>query len=141
MPLQVEPIEEPSLNLTSMLDVVLLLVIFFMVGTQFADEDEKQYEINLPTVTEAQPLTGTPDEIEVNIRRDGQLLLGTREVSVQELSDELKRAQANYPRQIVIVRGDAEGPYQNVMTVLGICRQANINAIQLANRVERGGGS
>jgi len=141
MPLQIEPIEEPSLNLTSMLDVVLLLVIFFMVGTQFADEDERKYEIQLPTVTQAQPLTGTPDEIVVNVRKDGQIFVGSREVTPEQLTNELREARRNYARQTVIVRGDADGPYQHVMTVIGVCRQVQITNIQLANRVDSGGGA
>lgn len=138
MPLQIEPIEEPTLNLTPMIDIVLLLVIFFMVGTKFADEDEKQYEINLPTVTDAQPLTGMPDELVVNVRRNGEFFLGTEQVTVEQLGTRLREAQRNFARQAVVVRGDADGPYQHVMTVLGICRQSRITNVQLANRLEQG---
>ncbi len=136
MPLKLETIEEPSLNLTPMIDIVLLLVIFFMVGTQFTEE-EKQYDIQLPTVSEAQPLTSMPDEIVVNVRRDGTLFLGSQPVTVEELEQALKEAQQRFARQTVVVRGDAEGPYQNVMTVLNLCRRARIQNVQLANRVEQ----
>ena len=49
MPLKTETVEEPTLNLTPMIDIVFLLIIFFMVGTQFA-QMENQYDIQLPTI-------------------------------------------------------------------------------------------
>lgn len=135
MPLKVESVEEPSLNLTPMIDVVLLLVIFFMVGTQFAEE-ESEYDVTLPTVTHAQPLTAAPDELVVNVRRDGQIFLDRQAVSPRELLEQLRAARERYARQAVVVRGDAEGEYQNIMSVLDACRRAGIVNVQLANRVE-----
>ncbi|MCA9053777.1 MAG: biopolymer transporter ExbD [Planctomycetaceae bacterium] len=133
MPLKVEAPEEPTMNMTPMIDIVLLLVIFFMVGTQFTEE-ESQFDIELPTVAKAEPLTGGPDAITVSVHRDGSFTLGNRTVSTSELERELRAAQARYARQAVIVRGDGPGPYQHVMTVLDICRRSKIVNIQLANR-------
>mgnify|MGYP002624319898 CR=1 len=137
MPLKLEPMEEPSLNLTPMIDVVLQLVIFFLVGTEFI-KTERQYEVDLPEVTEAQPLMSLPDELVVNVSRDGRFFLGERGVSPEELEGELRAAGQRYTDQSVVIRADAAGPYQHVMTVLNICHRAGISNIQLANRV--GGG-
>jgi biopolymer transport protein ExbD len=123
------------MNMTPMIDVVLLLVIFFMVGTQFA-ENESQFDIELPTVARAEPLTGAPDALTVSIHRDGGIALNERTVTQAELERELRAAQTRYARQAVVVRGDGPGPYQHVMTVLDICRRAQIVNIQLANRVD-----
>lgn len=138
MPLKVEAPDEPTMNMTPMIDVVLLLVIFFMVGTQFSEE-ENQFDIQLPTVAQAEPLTGGPDALTVNVQRDGSMLLNSRTVTASDLERELRAAQARYARQAVIVRGDGPGPYQHVMTVLDICRRAQIVNIQLANRVDAQG--
>ena len=99
MPLKMTDLEEPALNLVPMVDVVLQLVIFFMVGTQFVEQDrlrEQQYEIELPTVTDAQPLTGLPDEIVVNVAGDGQIFVGqeprTREALETDLRDAFDKA-------------------------------------------------
>lgn len=135
MPLKVDAPEEPSMNMTPMIDVVLLLVIFFMVGTQFA-ESESEYDIELPTVSTAQPLTGGPDALTIHVHREGTLRLGERVISARELERELRAARERYPQQTVIVRGDAQGPYQHVMTVLDLCRRARIVNVQLANRID-----
>jgi biopolymer transport protein ExbD len=137
MPLKLDPIEEPALNLTPMIDVVLNLVIFFLVTTQIA-KDERQYEVELPKVTEARPLTALPDAITVNVGSDGALYLGREPRTPDELERELRTAAERYPEQAVVIRGDANGLYQHVMSVLNICHRANISNVQLANQI---GGS
>ena len=140
MPLKTDQIEEPGLNLTPMIDIVLLLVIFFMVGTQFARE-ESQFEIELPKVAEAQPLTALPDELIVNVAEDGSISIYGETKSLEEVEAELVAARQRYADQVVIIRGDADGRYQNVMTILDLCKRARISNIQLANRVEDGPGA
>lgn len=135
MPLKTQEMEEPALNLTPMIDIVFLLVIFFMVGTQFT-EDESQFEIVLPTVSDAQPLTALPDEIVINVTSDGSIFLGSEPKTAVELETELRAAAKRYADQAVVIRGDHSGPYQHPMTVINICKRAKIKVIQLANRIE-----
>lgn len=139
MPLKTHPPEEPALNLTPMIDIVLLLVIFFMVGTQFTNA-ERQYEIDLPSVSVAQPLTALPDEIVVNVARDGTIYLKDDAVSVAELRELLKEAHERYADQAVIVRGDSAVDYQRIMDVLSLCQQVQITNVQLANQLAQEGG-
>ncbi len=89
MPLKTETPDDPGINLTPMVDVVFLLVIFFMVGTQFA-ETEKYHEINLPSVTDARPITGLPDEIVINVTREGTVLVGA---SLRRSSNSMSRCK------------------------------------------------
>ena len=108
-----------------------------MVGTQFTDA-ERQYDISLPTVTEARPLTGAPDEMVVNVAQSGDLFLGDNPVTLEQLGTELAAARNRYAGQAVVIRGDREIPYQTVMTLLNTCQKAGVNNIQLANRLEKG---
>jgi biopolymer transport protein ExbD len=140
MPLKLEPAEEPSLNLTPMIDVVLQLVIFFLVSTEFATDanKERQYEIDLPQVTDARPLTNLPDELVVNISRDGAMSLGREPRTIEQLEADLADAAARFAEQSVLIRGAYDGPYQHVMTVLNACHRAGITNVQLANEVGSG---
>lgn len=140
MPLKTESIEEAGINLTPMIDVVLLLMIFFMVGTQFIRQ-ESQYEIELPRVAEAQPLSALPDELVISITQDGAIYLGGEARTPAELEADLRAARERYADQIVVIRGDGNGRYQEVMTVLSLCKRARINNIQLANRIEDESGT
>jgi biopolymer transport protein ExbD len=135
MPLRSEPLDEPQLNLTPMVDVVLQLVIFFMVGTQFVDK-ERKVDITLPLVSQAAPLTETPDELVVNVSKDGGIFIGGDVVSPQQLRDQLQEAKQRYAEQAVVIRGDMDCIYQQVMTVVDICKQAGIDNLQVATRVE-----
>jgi biopolymer transport protein ExbD len=135
MPLKTEPLGEPGLNLTSMLDVVMLLIIFFMVGTKFT-ELEREYEIQVPTVAEAAPLTGLPDELVVNVQPDGTLVVNGQPVTPEALEALLRQAKENYAHQAVLIRADGQGPYQHVMDVMSLARRAGITNIQLANRLQ-----
>lgn len=133
MPLKVDSLEEPTLNLTPMIDVVFNLIIFFMVGTRFADM-ERQFDINLPTVSAAQPLTRPPDEIIVNVYPDGRIIVGQQTLNLTELETHLREAHGRYAEQAVLVRGDGRGVYQHVMDVLAACHQAGIENFSLATQ-------
>jgi biopolymer transport protein ExbD len=138
MPLRNAPLDEPQLNLTPMIDVVIQLVIFFMVGTQFVD-NERKIDIALPLVGQAAPLTETPDEIVVNVSKEGEISIGSKAVSAEQLRDQLKEARNRYSAQAVVIRGDMNCIYQQVMTVVDICKQAGIENLQVATRVEHAG--
>lgn len=133
MPMKSLPLDEPGINLTSMLDVVMLLIIFFMLGSQFTEE-ERQYDIQLPTVADATALTGQPDEIVVNVRGDGTISVRNEARSLEELAAFLKEAAERFPGQAVVVRGDGRTVYQNVMDVMSTARQAGIRNLSLAHR-------
>ena len=135
MPLKSEPLEEPVLNLVPMLDVVFNLIIFFMVGTRFADM-ERQFDVNLPQVSDAQPLTGTPDEIVINVFEDGRIVVSGETFTQAKLLDHLQQAQARYADQAVLVRGDGRGAYQHVMDALATCHAAKIHNFSLATQLK-----
>ena len=134
MPLKTAAIEEPDLNLTPMIDIVFLLIIFFMVGTRFTDL-EREFDVQLPSVSAAPPLTSLPDEIVVNIQKSGTLQVAGKQRSLTELESDLIAARKRYADQTVVVRGDGEGPYQNVADVLAVCRRVGVG-VKLATRLK-----
>jgi biopolymer transport protein ExbD len=136
MPLKTHQDDVPTLNLTSMIDVTFLLVIFFMVGTKFADM-ERDISIQVPQVTDNGALTPAPEKRVVNVYRDGRLSLDREFVTLEELQARLAEARAEYEGLGVIVRGDAEGPFQNVASALNACRQAGIAEMGISVRLAR----
>lgn len=126
--------DEPQINMTPMIDCVFLLLIFFMVGTQFIDR-ERQTDIKLPTASVASPLTSGPDDIVVNIVGPELVKVGGETFSLEELEDRLKEAKKNFADQGVLVRGSGPDPYQLVMDVLDACKRADISKVSLANQV------
>ena len=130
--------EEAAINLTPMIDIVFLLIIFFLVGARFT-EQERQYDIQLPSSDAVQPLTGVPDALMINVRQDGAILLGNQRMSLEELEDELRDAKENFEDQAVVVRGEGRGLYQPVIDVLGACHRMQISRISLAYKLDEEG--
>ena len=138
MPIKIQHEPEPTLNLTPMIDIVFLLIIFFMVGTKFA-EMERQIKLEVPSVNSLKPMTPAPTKRIVNVYRDGTILMDRVTYQMDELDqlvDELKQARAEYEELGVLVRGDAEGSLQNVTTVLAACRDAGFQQMGIAVRAE-----
>ena len=138
MPLKTSGIEEPSLNLTSMIDVVFLLIIFFLVGSRFS-EDERQFDVKLPSVADAQPLTSPPDEIVVNVFQDGRIVVNEQPRTLAELEQDLIGARSRYADQAVLIRGEGEGRYQGIIDVLVACHRAQIKHFSLAAEMKDAG--
>lgn len=132
MPLKTEPLDEPGINLTSMLDVVMLLIIFFMIGTKFS-EDERSTDIQVPTVAESAALTGQPDEIVVNINSKGEVQVKREPQTLESLKTMLQAAQSGFPNQAVVIRGDGRCEYQQIMDVFSACKEAGIRNISIAH--------
>lgn len=134
MPLKIHLEEQPAMNLTSMIDVLFLLIIFFMVGTKFSDM-ENSLELQVPKVADAGPANDVSQAHRISVLRDGRILFDQREVTVAALTKELTRLQAEKPGLAVIVRGDGEGAFQNVADVLAACRKSGVQKLDVAVQV------
>ena len=134
MPLVRQTEENTSINLTPMIDILFLLIIFFVVGTKFTD-NERPFDVELPTVSEAPPLTSPPQELIVNISREGTLVLQGETLTDTELGQRLNEASVQYADQAVLIRGDQEIRYQRIAEILAICKQSGIQRISLGTRV------
>jgi len=112
--------------LTPMIDMVFLLLIFFLVATKF-EEEERSMNVDLPAASEAMPLTIRPKELFVNVDKDGRFFVSLREYTAPQLHDVLRRAaEANPGRQTVVIRADKRVPFQHVVTVMDLCKKVNI---------------
>ena len=133
MPLKTDTLEEPLLNLTPMIDVVFLLIIFFMVGARFTEEaHDQQFDVELPTASPVQVMSRQPDPLVISVAITGKIMLRKQELSPEQLIEELKAAKAGYAEQAVLIRGDGNGYYQSVVDVMNACHQAQIKKFSLA---------
>ena len=131
MPLKTHLDEQPTLNLTSMIDVVFLLIIFFMVGTRFSSVESK-VDVKLPQVAGAGKGSSKPAKVVINVLSDGQVLLDQKPVTLDELRAELAAIRGRSAESSVVVRGDAQGALQHVAGVLATCREAGISDLGLS---------
>lgn len=115
-----------KLNLTPMIDIVFLLLIFFLVATKF-EEQERELDVVLPQASEAMPLTARPKELFVNVDQEGHYVVNGQQLAEPALLATLQQAVANNPgRQTVIIRADKRCVWQYVVTVMNLCNKARI---------------
>ena len=114
-----------ALSLTPLIDVVFLLLIFFLVATRFEQED-RELDVVLPSASEAKPMTVQPQELFVNIAQDGQVFVGGKVLDEQELLRLLQETAVNKVGQSVIIRADERVPFSFVALVMNLCNRAGI---------------
>jgi biopolymer transport protein ExbD len=114
------------LDLTPMMDMVFNLLIFFMVVSQFANE-ERDLKVQLPDGSQAMPLTAKPREIFVNIDKDGRYFVRSQQVTFEALGQLLMQAALNNPAsQSVVIRADRRAAWDHVAAAMRLCNQAGI---------------
>jgi len=125
--------EDVTINLTPMIDVVFLLVIFFMVGSKFS-EAESRIKVNVPSVGDMRSMTRAPDERVVAIDQDGTISLDGTAVTLTELTRILRQQHASYPGLKVAVRGEADGSLQQTVEVLHAVRISGVDQIGISTQ-------
>lgn len=120
-----------SIPLTPMIDVVFLLLIFFLVATRLAEE-ERELDLQLPSASEARPLVFKPKDIELNIDRNGRYSLSPGQaVGLAELEAALSRAAVDNPlTQSVVIRADRECSWNHVAQALNVCYRAGLRDVK-----------
>ena len=125
--------EDATINLTPMIDVVFLLVIFFMVGSEFS-EAESKIPVNVPTAGQMQAMTRGPDELLVELERDGSISLNGQTMTITSLKTSLSEYHVNYPDVKVVVRGEATGSLHQTVEVLQAVRSSGIAQIGISTK-------
>ena len=123
-----------NLSLTPLIDVVFLLLIFFLVTSEFEDE-ERRLDIVLPSASSATPMTRKPREIVIDVDAEGQVYLRGKAVQWEELERLLTAAVADNPaNQSAIIRSDASASFQPVVSVMDICNRTGIADYSVTTR-------
>ncbi|MCC9605047.1 biopolymer transporter ExbD [Blastopirellula sp. JC732] len=119
-----------ALNITPLIDVVFLLLVFFMVMTRFDEEDYK-LDVALPAASEAQPLIAQPRELIVNIDADGKYHVRGDFVTLEQLENMLQQTAANNPDAAVIIRADRRCRLEFPVSVMNACNKVHLTNYSL----------
>jgi len=121
---------EATLNLAPMIDVVFLLLIFFMVATTFV-EKEKEMSVDLPLADSGAAVDHPAEEIVINLTADGRILVGGVETDRDGLLETLQRAARRDAETPVTIRGDKRAYHEQVVGVMDVCRLAGLTNLGL----------
>lgn len=133
MNLQVRPRAEPEVNLTSLIDVVFLLLIFFMVSTSFVKQSK--ISIRLPEADSASIVEETPEQIDIMITEQGTYLINGRELinsrpeTIRNALQKLSGGNTNMP---LTISADANARHQHVVTAMDVAGKLGFVKISIA---------
>jgi biopolymer transport protein ExbD len=125
-----------DINITPMLDLAYVLLVIFIIMCTASVQGIK---VELPKASAAQPLSQPKTKV-IAIDSNGQVSLDAVPVTMSELEQQLRNAQANDASLPVILRGDRTVQYDKVMAVLDLCSKLNISSIGLVSQKQAPGG-
>lgn len=138
MQLQPRRDEEPEINLTSLIDVVFLLLIFFMVSTTF--ERQTLLRVDLPEAATARA-EALPELVELVVTADGEYFIDQRKL-VDERRPTLRlaisQAFAERPEAVLIIRADGSAPHRLVVRAMDAAAAEGISRLSIATVEEAG---
>lgn len=121
----------PGVPLTPMIDVVFLLLCFFVTSQIFA-QWETEIDVALPTAATGGAPQRLPGEVIINVRADGAAVVNGQTLDDAQLRSMMDRLVELFPGQPVLLRADKATAYEHVVRVLDTCRQADIWNISFA---------
>jgi len=133
MKLSLRPRTQPEVNLTSLIDVVLLLLIFFMVSTSFVKQS--QIAIRLPEADSATIVEEPPQQIDIMITETGTYLVNNRELinnRPETIRNALQKVSAGDNGLPLTISADANAKHQHVVTAMDVAGRLGFTQISIA---------
>jgi biopolymer transport protein ExbD len=121
----------PGIQLAPLVDVLLLLLIFFLM-TWNAARNENELDVKVPKASAAKEKSAPIGDVVVNVKTDGNVVVNRRPLTGAELTELLKGLVQLNSEQAVVIRGDEAGAYKNIVEVLNICSQAGVTNVAFA---------
>ena len=121
--------DEPRIDLTPMVDVVFLLLIFFMISTTFVESPG--ISIKLPEAS-SQSVEREPQELKIYLSRDGDVYYLDRKISINDYKGLLAEHQSDADTTTILLLADQESRHGKVVTLMDIARDAGFVKLAIA---------
>jgi biopolymer transport protein TolR len=125
-----------EINVTPLVDVCLVLLIIFMVVTPML---QKGVPVNLPVTDEPERTPDTEKQLQISVKADGSVYLGSTVVRKEQVQSELEAIHQRTPDREIAVKGDKLAKYGAVLDVLKACREVGFNNVGLIAQPKKSG--
>ena len=125
-----------DINVTPLVDVCLVLLIIFMVVTPML---QKGVPVNLPVTEEPEKTPDTDKQLQISVKADGSVYLGSTVVRKEQMQGELEKIHERTPDREIAVKGDKLVKYGAVLDALKACREVGFNNVGLIAQPKKAG--
>ena len=134
MQFKVKNRETPSIEIAPLIDVVFLLLLFFMVSTEFSAKPGLM--IRLPEIQIGKPVT-TAVKVDVSITTAGDIYIGGEPVAEKNFKSALKKAARNPESVVIVLSADKNIPHGRVVAMMDVMRGLGLKRVVIAARWEK----
>ena len=128
MAVKYEEDEHIEIQMTSMMDCIFLILIFFLVSSQLK-KVEKELPIELPRANTTRDVKSTPDLITVSVNAKGELFVNSKPVGDAGLKNALANAAKENPDRRIRINGDVFAPFRSIVQVLDTCQGEGLTVV------------
>ena len=128
MAVKYEEEEHVEIQMTSMMDCIFLMLIFFLVSSQLK-KVEKELPIELPRANTTRDVKSTPDLITVSVNKNGELFVNSKPVGDAGLKNALANAAKENPDRRIRINGDVFAPFRSIVQVLDTCQGEGLTVV------------
>jgi biopolymer transport protein ExbD len=126
-----------GMNLVPLIDVLLILLIFFIVTNAMA-RFETELEISVPAAEESKTSERNKSELVINVRKDGTIVWNSQVLTETALSSKLSDLARFSRKQAIVIRGDENTPYAKIVHVLDLTHRAGLYHVSFATTKSAG---
>jgi biopolymer transport protein ExbD len=117
-----------NINITPMVDVILVLLVIFMVTANFLKKES--IDINLPKVAASDP--NIAESLQVALTKDGKILFEGKEATLDYMVKSIEKESKYRPNMRVTLAADEKLPYGRITEIMGLIKKAGVNKIALS---------
>lgn len=121
-----------SINITSLIDVLFILLIFFMVSSSFIEQPGMKLE--LPTTQSRE--VARLENLVMHISQDGEIFLGDKSVTLETLGTEIEAMIPNIEEKTLVLKADKETSHGKIVEIMDIAKRSGLTRIVIGTRVE-----
>jgi biopolymer transport protein ExbD len=126
--------ESDIINMTPIIDMMFILVIFFAVSSAFREE-ERDIQVNLPANAQSATLSAAPKVIVLNVRKSGVYVIGNEQVTLDEIGEKVRLALKDDADQKVLIRADEQALHGYVAQAVAACRFAGVKEANIGYKL------
>ncbi len=121
-----------SINVTSLIDVLFILLIFFMVSSSFVEQPGMKLE--LPTIKSRE--VARVDNLVLFVSKDDEIFLDDKQVSLETLAEEITTLIPNVKEKTLVLKADKQAEHGLIVQIMDIAKRSGLTKIVIGTRIE-----